>query len=130
MKTTYANWSVAKLTKERDKIDKAIEAKAVAKKSLIAKMRKMAADGGLDFAEVFGGDAQSAEPARKVRPASKYTAGKKRATRRSGDKRLGPAQQIYRNPDNHDETWSGRGRQPRWVVGHLNSGGQKEELRF
>ena len=21
----------------------------------------------------------------------------------------------YRNPDNHDETWSGRGRKPRWL---------------
>lgn len=28
----------------------------------------------------------------------------------------------YRNPENSDETWSGRGRQPRWLVAALKKG--------
>ena len=28
----------------------------------------------------------------------------------------------YRNPDNRDETWTGRGRQPRWLVAKLSKG--------
>jgi DNA-binding protein H-NS len=28
----------------------------------------------------------------------------------------------YMNPDNRSETWTGRGRQPRWLVAKLNKG--------
>lgn len=28
----------------------------------------------------------------------------------------------YRNPDNRTETWTGRGRQPRWLVAKLGKG--------
>lgn len=28
----------------------------------------------------------------------------------------------YHNPKNHKETWSGRGKQPRWLVAQLKSG--------
>jgi len=28
----------------------------------------------------------------------------------------------YRNPTNHDETWAGRGKQPRWLAKQLRSG--------
>ena len=34
----------------------------------------------------------------------------------------------YRNPANPDETWSGRGKQPRWVAAALRAGHQLEEL--
>ena len=30
----------------------------------------------------------------------------------------------YRNPDNKQETWTGRGRQPRWLAAKLNRGGK------
>ncbi len=33
----------------------------------------------------------------------------------------------YRNPNNHEETWSGRGRQPRWLTVALTSVGAKIE---
>jgi DNA-binding protein H-NS len=33
----------------------------------------------------------------------------------------------YRNPDNHGDTWSGRGRKPLWVVALLESGGSLED---
>jgi DNA-binding protein H-NS len=28
----------------------------------------------------------------------------------------------YRNPKNHEETWAGRGKQPRWLTAQLRSG--------
>ena len=34
----------------------------------------------------------------------------------------------YANPDNTSETWTGRGRQPRWVKGHLDAGGSIDDL--
>src|SRR5512133_1254646 len=34
----------------------------------------------------------------------------------------------YRNPDNPDETWSGRGRQPKWVQAALAEGQTLEDL--
>ena len=37
------------------------------------------------------------------------------------------AQPKYRNPNNPEETWSGRGRQPRWLTVALTSVGAKIE---
>jgi DNA-binding protein H-NS len=34
----------------------------------------------------------------------------------------------YRNPERPSETWSGRGKQPRWVNAHLSSGRKVEDL--
>lgn len=34
----------------------------------------------------------------------------------------------YANPENTSETWTGRGRQPRWVKGHLDAGGSIDDL--
>jgi DNA-binding protein H-NS len=36
----------------------------------------------------------------------------------------------FRNPDNPSETWSGRGRQPRWLSAQLKSGKQIEDFRI
>ncbi|WP_206198527.1 H-NS histone family protein [Zoogloea dura] len=34
----------------------------------------------------------------------------------------------YQNPDDHDQTWTGMGRQPGWIKAHLQSGGSLESL--
>lgn len=34
----------------------------------------------------------------------------------------------YRNPANKSETWTGRGRQPKWVAASLKSGKKLEDL--
>ena len=34
----------------------------------------------------------------------------------------------YRNPNDASQTWTGRGRKPRWVVEHLDKGGKIEAL--
>ncbi|WP_347311692.1 H-NS histone family protein [Defluviimonas sp. SAOS-178_SWC] len=39
-----------------------------------------------------------------------------------------PAQPKYANPANKSETWTGRGRKPRWVEAALKSGKTMEDL--
>jgi DNA-binding protein H-NS len=41
-----------------------------------------------------------------------------------------PVRPKFRNPDNPAETWSGRGRRPRWVVEQLRSGKRMEDLQI
>jgi DNA-binding protein H-NS len=36
----------------------------------------------------------------------------------------------YRNPENPAETWTGRGRQPRWLVAKLGRGGKINDFRI
>ena len=36
----------------------------------------------------------------------------------------------YMNPDNRSETWSGRGRQPRWLVAKLAEGAKLEQFKI
>ena len=40
-----------------------------------------------------------------------------------------PATVKYRNPGNHTETWSGRGRKPRWYDALLASGVRSDVLK-
>jgi DNA-binding protein H-NS len=46
----------------------------------------------------------------------------------SGRRPYPPVRPKFRNPDNPAETWSGRGRQPRWVAQQLRLGKRMEEL--
>jgi DNA-binding protein H-NS len=36
----------------------------------------------------------------------------------------------YRNPENHAETWTGRGRQPKWIGAKLAAGVTLESLKI
>jgi DNA-binding protein H-NS len=36
----------------------------------------------------------------------------------------------YRNPDNPSETWTGRGKQPRWLTGQLRTGRHLDDFRI
>lgn len=42
-----------------------------------------------------------------------------------------PAQKVirFRNDENHDETWSGRGKRPNWVNAALEQGRKLEDFR-
>jgi DNA-binding protein H-NS len=50
----------------------------------------------------------------------------KLAFRRGGAR--GKVAPKYRNPDNDNETWAGRGLKPRWVVAAIKSGKKLEEF--
>ena len=58
------------------------------------------------------------------------TAAAPRSTGRVAKKarKLGKVPPKYRNPDNPQETWTGRGRQPRWLAALTAEGRQVEEF--
>ena len=40
----------------------------------------------------------------------------------------GPVAPKYRDPNDAENIWTGRGRKPKWVEAFLNSGGQLEQI--
>jgi DNA-binding protein H-NS len=78
---------------------------------------------------------------------SKMNDEKMKLERRLAELRFGPVRELigenrperrlypkvkpkYRNPQRPFETWSGRGRQPRWVSDLLQSGTEMDDLRI
>lgn len=93
----------------------------VAKRPAVSKVRaqltKLAKAHGYSIEEVFGGTA----PARgRTAKASKAPA---KAVRK-----LGKVAPKYRNPANPKETWTGRGKQPRWLAALTTKGKKVEEF--
>ena len=102
--TNYSGWSVAKLEKEKEKIDKAIESKrSETRNKAIEELRQVAEKNGFDLKELVGGSSGRS---------------KKTSSRRTG--KVAPK---YRHPDEPDVTWSGRGRQPKWVAEYEKKNG-------
>ena len=54
----------------------------------------------------------------------------RRLARVTGHKPYPKVHQKYRNPERPDETWSGRGKQPRWFIAQLRAGNTAENLRI
>jgi DNA-binding protein H-NS len=55
--------------------------------------------------------------------------GDRRRRRSSGETgRRGEIAPKYRNPNNPSETWSGRGREPRWLQHEIATGKSKEDF--
>lgn len=94
----------------------------VAKRPAITKVRaqltKLAKAQGYSVEELFGG----AAPAH-GRGAAKATKAPAKAVRK-----LGKVAPKYRNPANPKETWTGRGKQPRWLAAHTAKGKKVEEF--
>lgn len=82
------------------------------------KLAQMAKNEGYTIAELFGTGGGSAAP---VTRAPRGTAKKTR-------KALGKVAPKYRNPDNPEETWTGRGKQPRWLAAYTGNGRNVEEF--
>ena len=87
---------------------------ALNKRKPVAQIRKklvaLAKAEGYTIAELFGGKA----------PAAKKAAKKAGTTRKVAPK--------YRNPANAKETWSGRGKQPRWLAEVVKKGKKPEDF--
>ncbi|WP_401750621.1 H-NS histone family protein [Stenotrophomonas muris] len=98
------------------KRQQAVVAKRKPLATVRAKLTKLAKAEGYSIQELFGG---ATAPATK-RP----TPRKGKAVKRPGAK----VPPKYRNPMNAQETWTGRGRQPRWVENALNVGATLESL--
>lgn len=75
-----------------------IEARKQAEKSDVQKkVRELVANAGFDIEEIVGAPNGKSLKGRKIPP-------------------------KYRNPKNPEETWTGRGRQPKWLVQELARG--------
>lgn len=79
-----------------------------------AQVNKIVRGSGYTFAELFGSNAASA-PATSPAP-------RKASTAKPARKKLPPVEPKYRDPANPANTWSGRGKQPRWLATYTSQG--------
>ena len=124
MANTYAKMSLAELEREKQKIEKAIEARQGHEKdSLIRKITALASDSGFELGELFdGADSAPRAPRGKKRASKKVGAGRASAAK---GRKVPPK---YRNPDDPTQTWAGRGRQPRWYADKIGQGMKPEDM--
>lgn len=83
-----------------------------------SKITKFAKAEGYTIEELFGAPG-AAGPARKP--------GVRKASSTKGRK-LGKVPPKYRNPANPKETWTGRGKQPRWMAAYTAKGKKVEDF--
>lgn len=117
MANDYSSWSVDKLNKEIQKIQKFIKTKESRdKKAALAKLVSVARKSGFELHELVG-----TENHRKTKtPAASAFATK--------SKKRGKVAPKYRNPSDSSETWTGRGRKPLWVRSLIESGGVLDDV--
>lgn len=84
------------------------------------RIARMIANEGYSVEELFGAGMSSGRGT-KAAKAPKSGAPKAR-------KAMGKVAPKYRNSDNAQETWTGRGKQPRWLAAHTNAGRKVEEF--
>ena len=93
------------------------EAKKGEKESLRQRMAAMAAASGFELDELFDED--------DIRSGSDSGSKSKSKKKR---KQIGFVKAKYVNPEDADQTWSGRGRKPKWATKHLKDGGNLTDL--
>jgi DNA-binding protein H-NS len=95
--------SIKELGELKAEIDVEISERRVKERETVkAKLAEMAANSGFSVAELFGG--------------------------KRGGGRTGKVAPKYRNPENPVETWTGRGRQPRWLVAAMKKGAKLDRF--
>ena len=118
MVNIYSSWSVDKLNKEIQKIQKIIQTRESRdKKATLAKLVSVARKSGFELHELV--DAASVKKASTARKASSAV---------NKTKRRDKVAPKYRNPANDTETWTGRGRQPLWVKTLVQGGGSLDDV--
>ena len=92
-----------------------------------AQINKILRESGYTVEELYGVDAPAPAPrGRKPGKAAKKAPAKKAAKTRGGGK--GSVPPKYRDPANADNTWTGRGKPPRWMADYLGKGKKKEDF--
>lgn len=83
------------------------------------KLSRLAKAEGYSLAELFGG--APSQPA-----AAKVPAGKRKSSKPASTGRKVPPK--YHNPENPEQTWTGRGKAPLWFVALTDAGKTREQL--
>jgi DNA-binding protein H-NS len=101
-----ATLSLTELRRLQTKVETEIRRRSdSARRDLLKKMQKMAADEGLSLKDILAGAPT---------PEEKRSAGRRKP--KAAVKRNAPLPIKYRHPENPAVGWSGRGRKPRWVI--------------
>lgn len=117
-----ATASLPELKKLQAKIAKEIAKREQKNKlEVMRQVEKIAKDAGMSVDEVLGRPRKAAAPVSPRRKPAK-------AVRGAGKKSSGKAK--YANPADSNQTWTGRGRKPAWVIAHLGNGGALEALQI
>lgn len=109
---------IAQAKKRRTVLSKRKPVAAVRKR-----LEQIARAEGYSIAELFG-----ARSGATVAPATPRAA--KTSTRKPSKMAGSKVAPKYRNPANENETWSGRGKQPRWLAAYTGQGRALEEFRI
>lgn len=116
MKAELKQMTRKQLEKLRADVDTALKALDKKDKKAALKAAEAAAKAhGFSLDDLTGGEAE-------VKPAPRTRKAKSNA---DGRAKVAPK---YRNPNDPEQTWSGRGRAPGWMASHLEAGGQKDDL--
>lgn len=108
----------AELLELRARVDRAIASAGERdRRRALEAAEAMAQEHGFSLAELVGGEAGSGKNRGR------------RGTRSAGAPSPAPSDLRYRNPENPDQTWSGRGRRPVWFNEALAQGRSAEELK-
>lgn len=123
LKIDYTTWSVDELRKEVKVIEKTIKLKETnERKHVLSELKAVARRSGYSLEEFLalelGNSNQAVAAGASTAKKSKKSFTKKRA----------PAKIKYRSPLNADDTWTGRGRKPKWVSSFLEHGGTLDEI--
>ncbi len=106
--------SLTELRRLQSKVESEIRRRSdSARRDLLKKMQKMAADEGLSLSDVIAGAATEKKTAAPKAP---------RRAAKAGAKKTGRVPAKYRHPEDPSMTWSGRGRKPLWVESWLAEG--------
>lgn len=81
------------------------------------KLAQQAKNEGYTLEELFGAGAGTSSATRAPR-----------GTAKKARKSLGKVPPKYRNPANPEETWTGRGKQPRWLAAYTSEGRNVDEF--
>lgn len=123
MKVDLKGLGRKELEKLRADVDKALArvAETERKVALIA-AEKAAQAHGYSLADLTGAASGKAAANGSAAPAVARKAASKSADGRS---KVAPK---FRNPENPEQTWSGRGRAPKWVEAYLAAGGSLDQI--
>lgn len=111
MKADLKSMTRKELEKLKTDVENAIEhVKDQERKAALAAAEKAAAAHGFSLSEITG------------------DAGARTRKAKTGPKKVSPPK--YRNPENHEQTWTGKGRQPEWFKSALAAGTSPDSMEI